>query len=117
MTGFTKQSSLRRAYRSMMQRPLPEVDGDQWLEVRETLLRILTEEDLMGLGPGTEAGAPSDEYFPEAVDLTRIFFIDHIITPKHLEVCWYHWFGVLLSSDLTIRLARRATAEALARIR
>lgn len=73
-----------------------EVVEWKWLNVG--VLRLLNELDPYSLAPGTEDGAPADEYATEAAPIVSVLTRDGAITTDQVDAIWQKWFGEPLTA-------------------
>lgn len=71
-------------------------------ELEARVLALLTDEDPMGLAPGTD-GMPEDEYGPEAEAIAELLDTGATPTAAQLDEVWEHWFSQPLSPLLGAR--------------
>lgn len=69
-----------------------------WRDLLDRVLAELNALDPYGLEPGTEDGAPWDEYELEAVPMVRELILARGITGHRVDAVWTTWFGESLSS-------------------
>ena len=72
-------------------------------ELEARVLALLTDEDPMGLAPGTD-GVPEEEYGPEAEALAELLVIGAAPTAAQLDEVWERWFSQPLRALLGSRL-------------
>lgn len=71
------------------------------------VLALLSDADPYGLAPGTDEGAPADEYEPEAAEVARILREHGSVTVQDLERVWLRWFDVSMVGQIgSARVAR-----------
>lgn len=68
-----------------------------WRDLVDRVLVELNALDPYGLEPGTEDGAPWDEYELEAVPMVRELILAGGITGDQVDAIWTAWFGETLS--------------------
>lgn len=69
-----------------------------WRDLVDRVLAELNALDPYGLEPGTEDGAPWDEYELEAVPMVSRLVGSGAITAAEVDAVWTTWFGEPLSS-------------------
>jgi len=69
-----------------------------WRDLVDQVLTELNALDPYGLEPGTEDGAPWDEYELEAVPMVSQLVRSGAITAAEVDAIWTTWFGESLSS-------------------
>ncbi|MDN3495740.1 hypothetical protein QL996_07365 [Planococcus sp. APC 4015] len=71
---------------------------ETWKPISAAVLALLTDLDPYGLEPGTEDGAPADEYSPEAVSIASHLINRGGISAADVDDIWRQWFGEPLST-------------------
>lgn len=68
-----------------------------WRDLVDRVLAELNDLDPYGLEPGTEDGAPWDEYELEAVPMVSRLVSSGTVTAAEVDAIWTTWFGESLS--------------------
>lgn len=69
----------------------------KWKATVTSVVALLNDLDPYGLEPGTEEGAPQDEYEPEASPMARLLLNNGSISSDEVDVIWREWFQEPLS--------------------
>ena len=90
-----------RAGRGLLRRREADVDeprrSQAWCDLVDRVLVELNALDPYGLEPGTEGGAPWDEYELEAVPMVGRLVRSGAISAAEVDAIWTRWFGETLS--------------------
>jgi hypothetical protein len=75
------------------------------------VIELLNDVDPYGLEPGTAAGAPHDEYEPEAYPITSLLLNSRSVSRNQVDAIWQEWFQEPLSEVIGAAKAERFCAS------
>lgn len=68
-----------------------------WRTTLAEVIGLLNDLDPYGLEPGTAAGAPQDEYEPEASPIASLLLNNGSVSRNQVDAIWQDWFQESLS--------------------
>lgn len=79
----------------------------KWRSTVAAVIALLNDLDPYGLEPGTPAGAPNDEYEPEAHRIASLLFKSGSVSSTQVDAIWQEWFQEPLSEVVGAATAER----------
>lgn len=71
---------------------------ESWQPILDSVFRLLNELDPYALEPGSDDGAPVDEYGPEARPIASLLVNRGLVTAADIDAIWTTWFDEPLSA-------------------
>ncbi|OUM42640.1 hypothetical protein B8W73_07355 [Arthrobacter agilis] len=84
-----------------------EPSSHKWGSTVAGVIGLLNDLDPYGLEPGTAAGAPQDEYEPEAHPIARLLLNSGSVSSDQVDRIWRQWFQEPLSKVIGAAKAER----------
>ena len=78
-----------------------------WSRTVAAVIALLNDLDPFGLEPGTAAGAPHDEYEPEAHPIATLLLKSGSVSKNQVDAIWQEWFREPLSESIGAAEAER----------